>query len=219
MKTVLNIQKDRKMKKVLFLSWVLLAFSVNAYAAGTRYYVAEPQYYATKAKTYHTTGARPYIGLDYVNSSADIDGNDFEDNLNAVAVSVGVRMHKNFGFEAFYQQSEEGEKSVPYGNISVKTLDEYKAYGVDFMGYLPLTNNLEALMSLGVAYYDAESYIKLQGTKIGDDDNGIGYRAGIGFQYNFDKNWSARIMGRYVDVDIEGLDHFFDITAGVRYHF
>ncbi len=207
------------MKKVLFLSGILLAFSVNAYAAGTRYYVAEPQYYTAKAKTYHTTEARPYIGLDYVNSSADIEGNAFEDNLNAVAVSVGVRMHKNFGIEAFYQQSEEGEKSVPYGNISLKAVDEYKAYGVDFMGYLPLTNNLEALMSLGVAYYDAESYIKLQGMKIGDDDNGIGYRAGIGFQYNFDEHWAARLMGRYAATDIDDVDHIIDITAGVRYHF
>ena len=206
------------MKKVLFLSGILLAFSVNAYAAGTRYYVAEPQYYTAKVKTYHTTGARPYIGLDYVNSSIGIDdkgGLKWEQNLNAFALSVGARI--NFGFEGFYQQSEEGEKTT---SGIIKTTDEYKAYGVDFIAYTPITNNLEALMSFGIANYEIEAAAKLFGVNaVEGDDDGIGYRMGIGFQYNFDEHWAARLMGRYAATDIDDVDHIIDITAGVRYHF
>lgn len=216
----MNIQKDRKMKKVLFLSGILLAFSVNAYATGTRYYVAEPQYYTAKAKTYHTTGARPYIGLDYVNSSIGIDdkgGLKWEQNLNAFALSVGARINKHFGFEGFYQQSEEGEKTT---SGIIKTTDEYKAYGVDFIAYTPITNNLEALMSFGIANYEIEAAAKLFGVNaVEGDDDGIGYRMGIGFQYNFDEHWAARLMGRYAATDIDDVDHIIDITAGVRYHF
>ena len=216
----MNIQKDRKMKKVLFLSGILLAFSVNAYATGTRYYVAEPQYYTAKAKTYHTTGARPYIGLDYVNSSIGIDdkgGLKWEQNLNAFALSVGARINKHFGFEGFYQQSEEGEKTT---SGIIKTTDEYKAYGVDFIAYTPITNNLEALLSCGIANYEIEAAAKLFGVNaVEGDDDGIGYRMGIGFQYNFDEHWAARLMGRYAATDIDDVDHIIDITAGVRYLF
>ena len=55
---------------------------------------------------------KPYVGLDYVYSMVDLAEGDsyFEDKLNAFAVSAGTRFHKNFGMEAFYQRSEEGEK-------------------------------------------------------------------------------------------------------------
>lgn len=190
---------------------------------GGRHYVLDEKQHVKAAPSKKTSfTAKPYIGLDYVYSNADIDNsNVLEDSFNAGAVSVGARLHKNFGFEAFYQQSEEGEKNTALQDLGIKTTDKYKAYGVDLIGYLPLTNNLDALMSFGMAYYDVEYSLKIYDAfgEINGDDSGWGYRLGFGVQYNFSEHWSARLMGRYTSVDIDGVDTILDFTAGVRYHF
>lgn len=157
---------------------------------------------------------KPYVGLDYVRSMVDINEDYAEDDFNAYAINAGVKMHKNFGVEAFFQQTEEGKKTAPSG---VKVKDKYHAYGLDLMGYMPLDcdEKVELLGSVGMGYYDAE--IKNDNTKFTDD--GWGWRLGAGAQYNFTENMAARMMVRYADVDIEGVDNIVDVTAGVRYSF
>lgn len=162
---------------------------------------------------------KPYVGLDYVYSMSDIekiDGvNAFEEDLNALALSVGAKLHQNFGIEMFYQKSEEGEKNIGI----IKTKDEYQAYGIDLLGYLPVTEKLDLLGSLGFGYYDIDIKASVPGFSAGGDDQGAGYRLGVGAQYNFTENWGARLMARYVDIDIDGVDNMVDLTAGVRYSF
>ena len=162
---------------------------------------------------------KPYVGLDYVYSMVDTSDLDeaIEEDLNAYAISAGVRMHKNFGVEAFFQQTEEGEKK--HGDLKVK--DKYHAYGIDMIGYMPLgcDEKIELLGSLGLGYYDAEvkgEYADLRG-KLSDD--GWGWRLGAGAQYNFTENMAGRVMVRYADVDVEQIDNIVDLTAGVRYSF
>ncbi len=164
---------------------------------------------------------KPYVGLDYVYSMVDLAEGDsyFEDKLNAFAVSAGTRFHKNFGMEAFYQRSEEGEKKF---FETVKAKDKYQAYGVDFIGYMPLgcEQKFELLGSLGLGYYDVDASVKEGGYKLSSySDTGIGYRIGAGMQYNLTENMSARVMARYVDTDIDALDNIVDVTAGIRYSF
>ncbi len=164
---------------------------------------------------------KPYVGLDYVYSMSDIEKvngiNAFEEDLNAFAVSAGAKLHPNFGVEMFYQKSEEGEKKFANG----KTNDEYQAYGIDLQGYLPVAEKLDLIGSLGFGYYDVDIKAKANSPAISadGDDQGAGYRLGLGAQYNFTENWGARLMARYVDIDIDGLDNMVDITAGVRYSF
>ena len=156
---------------------------------------------------------KPYVGLDYVYSMADINEDYIDEDLHAMAVSAGVRMHKNLGLEAFFQQTEEGKKGTPLGEVK----DKYHAYGVDMIGYMPLgcDEKIELLGSLGLGYYDAE--VKINNVK--DTDDGWGWRLGAGAQYNFTENMAGRVMVRYADVDIDGIDNIVDLTAGVRYSF
>lgn len=160
---------------------------------------------------------KPYVGLDYVYSMMDTDkvaGETIVDeNLNAFAINAGVRMHKNFGVEAFFQQTEEGKKHVK----GVEFKDKYHAYGVDMIGYMPLgcDEKVELLGSLGLGYYDTE--YKALGKK--ETDDGWGWRLGAGAQYNFTENMAGRVMVRYADVDVDGIDNIVDLTAGVRYSF
>nr|DAI59735.1 MAG TPA: outer membrane protein [Caudoviricetes sp.] len=189
------------MRTTLLLAGVAALFAVNANAAEIK----------------------PYVGLDYVYSMADIDKTDgmeaFEEDLNAFAISAGAKLHKNFGVEAFYQQSEEGEKKFS----NCKTTNEYKAYGVDLIGYLPVGSDekLELLGSVGAGYYDADVKVNVYNppVQVSADDQGLGLRFGIGAQYNFTQNWGARVMARYVDTDIDGMDNMVDLTAGIRYTF
>lgn len=188
------------MKKVLLLAGVAALFAVNANAADVK----------------------PYVGLDYVYSMADIDKTEghqlFEEDLNAFALSAGAKLHKNFGVEAFYQRSESETK---------RTLDviegkaDYQAYGVDLVGYLPVgcEDKLELLGSVGAGYYDVDAKMSALGRSMNADDEGLGLRFGVGAQYNFTQNWGARVMARYVDTDIDGMDNMVDLTAGVRYTF
>ncbi len=164
---------------------------------------------------------KPYVGLDYVYSMSDIEKVDgikaFEEDLNALAVSAGAKLHQNFGVEMFYQKSEEGEKKFANG----KTNDEYQAYGIDLLGYLPVAEKVELIGALGLGYYDIDIKAKVNtpAISVDADDQGAGYRLGIGAQYNFTENWGARVMARYVDIDIDGIDNMVDLTAGVRYSF
>ncbi len=151
-----------------------------------------------------------------------INGHDvssyLEDNLSAFAVSFGLKINQYFGLEAFYQQSEEGEKTV-LDDIE-KTKTKYKAYGLDFIGYLPITPQFDLLGSAGVGYYDAEASYEVYGIeRLSLSDNGFGWRVGVGGQFNITDNWGIRVMARYVDPDIEGLKNMVDISAGIRYTF
>lgn len=156
---------------------------------------------------------KPYVGLDYVRSMVDINQDYAEDDFNAYAISAGVKMHKNFGVEAFFEQTDEGKKH--HEGVEIK--DKYHAYGLDLMGYMPLgcEEKVELVGSLGLGYYDAE--LKLNDQKFTDD--GWGWRVGAGAQYNFIENMAARVMVRYADVDVEDVDNIVDVTAGVRYSF
>lgn len=181
-------------------------------------YQQQPQYYSQQ-KNYNY-GIRPYIGLDYVYSMSDTDdinGIDIvEEDLNAFAVSLGLKFNQYVGLEAFYQQSEEGEKTVPG---IIKTEYKYKAYGLDLVGYLPVNPQFDLLGTVGLGYYDAELSAKADIEEGSDSDDGFGWRVGVGGQFNITDNWGIRVMARYADPDIEGLKNMVDISAGIRYTF
>lgn len=192
------------MKKVMLLAGVAALFSANATAAELK----------------------PYVGLDYVYSDLDINMNlagqkidsYMENKLNSFAVSAGTKFNKNFGVEAFYQQSGDGDKNYPGEKITTN----YRAYGLDLIGYLPLgcEEKFELLGSAGVGYYDMHAKYNVLSRdvlKLGDD--GLGYRFGAGAQYNLTENLAARVMARYVDLNVDGVDKIVDVTAGVRYSF
>lgn len=189
-------------------------------------YQQQPQYYSQQ-KNYNY-GIRPYIGLDYVYSMSDTDISNvdlLEEDLNAFAVSMGIKFNQYVGLEAFYQQSEEGKKTTSNLIINGQRVDElevkykYKAYGLDLIGYLPLNPQFDLLGTVGLGYYDAELSTKADIGEGNVSDDGFGWRVGVGGQFNITDNWGIRVMARYVDPDIEGLKNMVDISAGIRYTF
>ncbi len=87
---------------------------------------------------------------------------------------------------------------------------------MDIYGYLPMgCSDFSLLGTVGAANYDLE--IKNGPSK--ETSSRIGYRAGVGAQYKFNENWSARIVGRYSYIGTKQVDNLMEATAGIRYTF
>lgn len=197
-------------------------------------------------------GIRPYIGVDVVASNLNMgNGSEewpmkkggyeyFEDNYKAASFVAGVRINKNWGIEAFYQQSgEEDTKEKEYlGDIDGVDIDgeytntlSFKAYGVDIQGYAPITQEFELMASLGLAQYDFEAKDKTSYSiseigkvfyteKHDKDFDSLGIRIGIGGQYYLTNNLALRAMARYVHMaDDEYVKNMTEFSLGLRYIF
>lgn len=147
----------------------------------------------------------PYVGLDYVYSNMDMKhGNShrLEDKFNSLSANVGAKFHPNFGIEAYYQQSDTEKK---HGNQS-----RFFSYGADLTGYLPVTQNLELIGSLGIGQYEFRA---------GGSEDDLGYRIGLGAQYNLSQNWAVRGIVREVFLDKDVMGDTTEFSAGIRYSF
>lgn len=158
---------------------------------------------------------KPIVGLDYAYSDADFKkeakpvNNDFSSGI----ISLGTKIGDYSSVEAFYQMS--GEEKGHQDGVDYK--GKFTAYGLDGIGHLPLgcEGKVELLGSLGLGIYDVD--VKANGVK--HSASKVGYRGGIGAQYNFTENLAGRVMGRYNYIGDSNLHSFNEVTAGVRYTF
>ena len=104
------------MKKTLLLAGVACLFSFGANAAD-----------------YSLSELRPYVGLDYVYTDANIKKETrIKTDYNSGAINAGIRFYDYLGLEAFFQQS--GERKSMKGTLD-QTKSEFYAYGLDLYGY------------------------------------------------------------------------------------
>lgn len=185
------------MKKTLLLAGVACLFSVSANAMDLN------------------REFKPYIGFDYVYSHADYKklAKDPKKDYNSGAVNLGTMITPYSSLEAFFQQS--GERKSFKGTIDqVKT--EFYAYGLDAYGYMPIgCDGFNLLGTLGLANYN----MKVKYVRGSQDKQRMGYRAGVGMQYNFTENFAARVVGRYSYIGARNLDNLMEVTAGVKFMF
>ena len=150
-------------------------------------------------------------------------------------LKLAAKFNKYFGLEGFYQKSGDGKNETMYEDNEEwgeygedKTTISYTAIGVDALGYLPVSQELELLASLGLAQYDFESktsYIGIYGNYYEEgseakDFDSLGIRIGIGAQYNITNNFALRAMARYVKMnDDEYVKNLTELSLGLRYMF
>ena len=195
------------MKKTLLLAGVACLFSYSANAMDL------------------SQDLKPYVGLDYVYSHANykndasrLEKNKFiKDDYNSGAINAGVMIDDYTSIEAFYQQSGTRKGDTNYvDGVNHKAKTKFNAYGLDIYGYLPMgCSDFSLLGTVGAANYDLE--IKNGPSK--ETSSRIGYRAGVGAQYKFNENWSARVVGRYSYIGTKQVDNLMEATAGIRYTF
>ena len=101
------------MKKTLLLAGVACLFSFGA-----------------NAEEY-----RPYVGLDYVFSNANIKKEyNMKKDYNSGAVNAGIQIGEYTGLEAFFQQSGERKKNIT-DTLNNKT--KFHAYVLYLYVYMP----------------------------------------------------------------------------------
>ena len=185
------------MKKVLLLAGVAALVSANANAFNLEREV------------------KPYIGADYTYSNVEYKttGYSLPHSYNSHGANIGAKLGEYFGPEFYYQQSF--KRTTHTADKKVK--NRFFSYGMDLMGYLPLgcEGMFNGLASVGFGDYNVKTSYRGHS----NDTNKIGYRAGLGLQYNMTDNWSARIMGRYSYVGTRFLDDMWEAVAGLRYTF
>lgn len=187
------------MKKTLLLAGVACLFSFGANAAD-----------------YSMRDLKPYVGLDYVYTHGNIKKETgIKQDYSSGAVNAGIRFYDYLGLEAFFQQS--GERKSMKGTLD-QTKSEFYAYGLDLYGYMPIgCDGFNLLGSVGAANYNVK--LKYRGHQGSDDKQRVGYRAGVGVQYDITENFSARLMGRYTYLGMKELSGLEEVTAGIRYSF
>jgi opacity protein-like surface antigen len=157
---------------------------------------------------------RPYVGADYIYSHAKLGGvaKEAKKNYDSWSVNVGTDIARYTSVEAFFQQS--GERKSHPDDMTLKS--DFYAWGLDVYGRAPiLCSGFNALASLGLADYNTT--YKLDGDKT--DKQRVGYRAGVGFSYDFTENIAFRVMGRYSYIGMNNLNNLMEVTAGLRYTF
>lgn len=191
------------MNKTLLLAGAACLFSMNAMASDFNY-----------------CDMRATVGMDYTYSNADIekvDGiNAFKNSLNSGAINAGIKFNRYMGIEAFYQQSENGTKTVLN---DIKTKSKFDAYGADVIGYMPVHDKIDLLGSVGLAQYETNATIMDYSEVAKASEDGLGVRFGLGAQYNVTENWGLRAMARYNWLDLDNVNHITELSAGVRYTF
>ena len=165
----------------------------------------------------------PYMGLDYAYSKADYKTDkatwdeSLKEDYNSLAFNLGMRPSQYFSLEGFFQQSAEakGDKSSAriYGD---RIKSKFYAFGLDAYGYLPVgCDGLSLLGTVGLANYN----FKVESDAGSNDKNHMGYRAGLGLQYDMNENWAMRLVGRYSYIDSREVDNLQEVVAGIRYTF
>jgi len=158
---------------------------------------------------------KPYIGLDYIYSNVKFGGpaTHMKDSYHSPSINIGARMYGYWGIEAFYQQAFKEKRSFDGERHST----EFLAYGADMYGYMPVgCSQFNLLGSLGLANYRFDFRYPDIASK---SQNRIGYRAGLGMQYDFNEHFAFRMMGRYTYLGMNRVNNLKEVTAGLRYMF
>mgnify|MGYP001137271296 FL=1 len=171
----------------------------------------------------------PYVGADYNYSSLNFgrESEDFyADNFNSLGVVAGVKLLSFLSVEGFYQQSENKDNTVRNHFVEgdeFSTKLKLKSYGVDLVGDVLNLGIVEILSSVGYGYYDADVTNTVNISGVGGrrsfNEEGNGFRLGIGGQINPLPSLGIRAMFRYTVTDMDAVKNMKEVTVGVRYYF
>ena len=224
------------MKNVLLFAEILTAITSTT-AKAERYYQLSDKYqnktveyvvresqretrkqYATLQEYMGGHPIQPYVGIDISKTQLD-----FDDNMKNMSFVFGAKFVPTFGAEIYYQNSEETDNyfdtSVGYAQFSLS----YKSYGADFQIYAPLREKIEMILSLGVGNYDFKARGKSvnSGYTLSDrkDFSSVGFRYGVGIEYQINDSLRVRGLARFVDTDDEYIKSITEFSLGLRYLF
>lgn len=145
-------------------------------------------------------------------------------NVGFVRGAVGYHFTPNWALEIGYFGTGDFKREQTAGVD--RFADKYKASGADLVGIYKFTGGVPGLyLKAGVSYAEVsgERVRTTAGIKTGaysGSMSGMGYLLGLGYEYDFNQNWSANAgytryqrVGSATDVNVNVL------SAGVKYRF
>ena len=162
---------------------------------------------------------------------------DHQDNIGVV---IGVRPIPNIGMEAFYNYAYNKNEVTQVDNKTLGSADyhmvntfitKYQAYGVDLLGYLPVTDYFDFIAFVGLGHYNFSNSAHFEVRYL---DGGLGFvdafdsdfsesklawRLGGGFQVNVGRGLMLRAMYRYIKLNTQMLRYTQEFSVGVRFAF
>ncbi len=152
---------------------------------------------------------------------------------------LGLQLNPNISLEVFYLDTVAYNKRNGTTTLSIPVVDaiytlksstqlSFKSYGLDAIYSYPIYNQtFQILASLGLGSYDVDIKYKVnkanpqgQDSATSVSNQSIGYRFGIGAQYNINKHFSLRTMLRYIKLtDKKIIDDMLEFSTGIRYYF
>ena len=200
-----------------------------------------------------------YVGVDYNKSQVDTaEGNlifndirftdvngleipaaltiDHQDNIGFV---IGTRPHSNLGIEAFYNRAYSKNEVTQLDTTSIGHPDrhlvnsfvtQYQAFGIDILGYLPVTDYFDFIAFVGMGQYmlDNEATFTVNYLEDGKPDDVMNYdfsedklawRIGAGIQFNIARGLVLRSMYRYIKLNTDTINAFHEYSIGLRFLF
>lgn len=169
----------------------------------------------------------------------NVKPDDVLDDQDSLSFVAGARISKYWGLEAFYQQSYDDNTKTSVDTVTLNNPDyhlmndyttSFKAYGLDLIGYAPVSPYFDFVGSLGLAQYKFENealftsyYVDHTNpadvVKRNFDEDKIGWRAGIGAQLNIADGVALRAMYRYIYIGGDLVDDLSEVSFGLRFLF
>lgn len=217
---------------------------------------------ATKKIINKTSNYKYYIGVDFNKSSAEtnndqiifehqdfnnplsVGANDITDDQDNIGVVIGFRPHPNIGVEAFYNRTITDNETIrtdtkalngDTAHVISSYISKYQAFGVDLIGYLPVTDYFDfvAFAGLGQYYFENEASHKIcdglsgacTSNMYGDDissdfdDDTLAWRVGGGIQFNIGRGVVLRSLYRYINVNSVSIKNLQEFSVGIRFVF
>ena len=177
---------------------------------------------------------KPYVGMDFSYLNADYTNNNdiaLDDEFTGVNPYIGVQVHKNIGLEVGYLETGRTDKTFDGSGVFTgggpgDTSDtKISGFHLDVMGSHNVTDKFEALGTVGIARFEADSELVVGGTPGVAEDTDTAWRIGAGGRYAVTENFGLRSLIRYNLVDFndgtstDTANGFWQANVGVQYRF
>lgn len=171
----------------------------------------------------------------------DVPSDVIFDDQDNIGIVFGVRPNRNIGIELFYNRSYNKSNVTQIDNKTLGNIDyhlaneyitEYQAFGIDLLGYLPVTDYFDFIAFVGVGQYDIDVeagiksyYLESSGQSAVDEgkfdlsEDKLAWRVGLGFQFNIARGLVLRSMYRYIRLNTDTIDYLQEFSVGLRFLF
>lgn len=213
----------------------------------------------TKQNIQKARNFKYYVGLDYNKSQINTGKNNINFNNEAftnvngidvpaglmldhqdnIGIVIGTRPHSNLGIEAFYNRAYSkntatqiinGEIGSEYHHMVGTFTTKYQAFGIDVLGYLPVTDYFDFIGFIGLGQYQFDNEAEFEARYLDQEgvvgrfsydfsEDSLGWRVGGGIQFNIARGLVLRAMYRYIKIKTDAVNSLQEYSVGIRFLF